>query len=85
MRSIGLVETNRHTLDRWGKKRGEKVTMHMLRHTYATLALHAGVDVVTVSGQLGHSRKSTTLDFYASAVQGSGRVAADAVAKALSR
>jgi integrase len=35
-----------------------------LRHTGATLALSAGADVAVVSGLLGHSRVSTTVDYY---------------------
>jgi len=38
---------------------------HHLRHTYATLALGAGVPVHVVSKVLGHGRSSTTLDVYA--------------------
>lgn len=34
---------------------------HTLRHTYATMALEAGVNVVQVSSYLGHSDLSTTL------------------------
>lgn len=37
---------------------------HHTRHTYATLALGAGVPVTTVSKQLGHASVSTTLDIY---------------------
>lgn len=37
---------------------------HHARHTYATLALSAGVPVHVVSAVLGHSRASTTLDLY---------------------
>lgn len=38
---------------------------HNTRHTYATLALGAGVPVTVVSANLGHSKTSTTLDVYA--------------------
>lgn len=37
---------------------------HHLRHTYATLALGAGVPVHVVSSVLGHSRPATTLNIY---------------------
>lgn len=37
---------------------------HHTRHTYATLALGAGVPVTTVSKQLGHASVSTTLNIY---------------------
>lgn len=68
---------------RWSDAAGRKVTMHGLRHTYASLALAAGVDVVTVAHQLGHARTSTTLDVYADHLPGGGHRAAEAVAAML--
>lgn len=41
-----------------------KVTLHSLRHTNITLQLVAGVDMKTVSARAGHSKVSTTSDFY---------------------
>jgi integrase len=40
------------------------VTLRDLRHTHATLALAAGVDVVVVSRRLGHSTVATSDRFY---------------------
>ena len=37
---------------------------HDLRHTYATLALQQGIDVKTVSSNLGHATVAFTLDVY---------------------
>ena len=37
---------------------------HDLRHRYASLMIAQGVPVTTVAAQLGHSRKSMTLDVY---------------------
>ena len=37
---------------------------HDLRHTYATLALQQGVDMKTVSSNLGHATVAFTLDVY---------------------
>lgn len=39
-------------------------TPHWLRHTYATILYHAGVDVLTAKELLGHSKIQTTLDIY---------------------
>ena len=41
-----------------------KVRFHDLRHTFATHALASGVDAKTLSGILGHTNASFTLDTY---------------------
>ncbi len=41
------------------------VTLHALRHTYASNLIAAGCDVVTVQRALGHSQPSITLNTYA--------------------
>ena len=41
------------------------MTLHTLRHTYATHLLKQGVDVKTVSELLGHHSTKMTLDVYA--------------------
>lgn len=61
----------------------EHVKVHELRHFYATTALTAGVDLVTVSKQLGHSSTSVTADIYARFVPTAGAAAATAVATAI--
>lgn len=38
--------------------------MHSLRHTWATRALEAGIDVKTVSSMLGHKNVTTTMNTY---------------------
>jgi integrase len=38
---------------------------HDLRHRYASVKIAEGVPVTTVAAQLGHSKKSLTLDTYA--------------------
>lgn len=42
-----------------------KVTVHSLRHTYASLMIADGVPLVVVSHQLGHAQASTTANIYA--------------------
>ena len=37
---------------------------HDLRHTFATYAIKSGVDAKTLSGILGHTNASFTLDTY---------------------
>lgn len=46
-----------------------EIPLHGLRHTYATLAIAGGVDVRTVSSQLGHVKTSTTTDIYAQVLE----------------
>jgi site-specific recombinase XerD len=47
----------------------EDMTVHDLRHTYATLALQNGIDVKTVSQTLGHATAAFTLDIYAAVTE----------------
>ena len=42
----------------------EDMRFHDLRHTFATHALTSGVDAKTLSGILGHTKTSFTLDTY---------------------
>jgi integrase len=42
-----------------------QIRIHDIRHTYATLALESGADLLGVSRQLGHSKPSITSDIYA--------------------
>ena len=44
------------------------VSMHGLRHTFATRCLEAGFDIKSLSEILGHSNTKTTLDIYAHAL-----------------
>lgn len=61
----------------------DRVRVHELRHFYATTALVRGVDLVTVSKQLGHSATAVTADTYARWVPSAGAAAATAVSNAL--
>lgn len=57
-----------------------KVRLHDLRHTWATLALAAGVDIKIVSERLGHSSPMVTWSTYQHVVQGMQSDAAEKVA-----
>lgn len=48
--------------------KGRRASFHDLRHTFATRAIHEGVDVEVVSKILGHAKVSITLDIYADAM-----------------
>ena len=56
---------------------GRLCTFHDLRHTWATAAVAAGVDIKTVSSNLGHANAAMTLNIYASADPEAKRRAAD--------
>ena len=71
-------QTFERTVTRLGLRR---VRLHDLRHTYATLALRAGVDAKTVSARLGHSTVAFTLDVYTKTVPQLDREAADKIAR----
>lgn len=54
-----------HEMDRGSQEAGVKrIRIHDLRHTFATHALAGGVDAKTLSGILGHTNASFTLDTY---------------------
>ncbi len=55
--------------ERQAKKAGlPKIRLHDLRHTWATLALQAGLHPKVVSEILGHSSVSITLDVYSASI-----------------
>ena len=52
-------------LTRLEQKHGlPNVTMHGLRHTYASLLHSQGVDMANISAELGHSNLATTMNIY---------------------
>jgi integrase len=59
------------------------IRLHDLRHTYATLALKAGVHPKIVSERLGHATVGVTLDLYSHVTPGIAREAANTVAAKL--
>ncbi len=63
-RDVG--EHFRATLKRSGiTTAGGRLTLHSLRHGFASLLIARGLNVVFVSRQLGHSNPSITLKVYA--------------------
>lgn len=70
-----------HALTRKAAKAGlPHIRVHDLRHTYATLALEAGVHPKVVSERLGHANIGITLNLYSHVTEGMDRAAADLVA-----
>jgi integrase len=58
-------DTMTHRYRRYARRVGITSSLKELRHYSATELLHAGVDLNTVAGRLGHAEGSTTLKFYA--------------------
>ena len=60
-----------------------RLTMYNLRHTAASLALRAGVDVKVVSAMLGHASVTLTLDTYAHIIESQQEDPADRMERVL--
>ena len=60
-----------------------KINVHSLRHTNATLLIAQGINVRTVSGRLGHSMVSTTMDIYSHELKSADAAAAEALGNIL--
>ena len=61
------------------------LTLHGLRHAFATVSLTAGVDLKTTSEMLGHSGIAITADIYSHVLPQVQQAAADAVGQLLKR
>jgi integrase len=73
-------------LDDFSKRHGlPHIHPHSFRHTQASLLIAEGVDILTVSKRLGHSKVSTTMDIYAHALAKSDEKAAVAFDDLMSR
>ena len=56
-----------------------KVRLHALRHSHASALIATGLDVITISRRLGHSKASITLDVYGHLFTNNDTAAAEAI------
>ena len=61
------------------------INLHALRHSSASLLIESGVDLLTVSKRMGHSKISTTLDIYTHRLKKDDHEAADAMEKIMGK
>jgi integrase len=62
-----------------------KITLHGLRHSYASLHAAAGTPIVVVSKMLGHSSSSITADLYTHMFRSTAKDAANSAANLIPR
>lgn len=56
------------------------INPHSFRHSYASILISEGTDIVTVSKMLGHANTSMTTDIYSHAIEESKRKATECIA-----
>ncbi|MGD0532228.1 MAG: integrase [Methyloceanibacter sp.] len=64
-------------------KKLPRISFHALRHTHTSMPIAAGVDILTISRRLGHSKASVSLDTYGHLIKGADAAAAEAIATLL--
>ena len=68
----------RNVTKAWSRAVPDK-PFHSLRHTHASMLIRAGVDILTISRRLGHSKAAVTLDTYGHLIEGADAAAAAAI------
>ena len=77
---VALRYSSREFTRRVARWEYPKLSLHGLRHTWATLALMVGIHPKVVQERLGHSTIAVTLDMYSHVVAGMQADAAATVA-----
>jgi integrase len=71
-------------LVRFSKKHNlPHINPHAFRHSMVSMLFSDGLDAVTISKRLGHSKVSTTTDIYAHVMENADRTAADSIGRLL--
>ena len=81
--SDGELIRPRNLTKAWSRVRSARklpaVSFHAFRHSHASMLIRAGVDILTISRRLGHSKAAITLDFYGHLIEGADAAAAKAI------
>jgi site-specific recombinase XerD len=73
-------------LQRFSERHGlPHINPHAFRHTFASILISKGIDIVTVSKTLGHEKVSTTTDIYAELMKQASEEASQCIADVVLR
>lgn len=73
-------------LKRFSERHGlPRINPHAFRHTFASILISKGIDIVTVSKTLGHEKVSTTTDIYAELMKQASEEASECIADVVLR
>lgn len=73
-------------LGKFSKRHGlPHINPHAFRHSMASILIHSGADIVSVSKRLGHAKTSTTTDIYSHVIAEADSQNAECLADALLR
>ena len=73
-------------LNKFSKRHGlPHINPHAFRHSMASILINNGTDILSVSRRLGHTRASTTLNFYGHILQEADARSSDCIADVLLR
>lgn len=78
------------SINGWLKKFSERhglrhINPHAFRHSMASILINNGTDILTVSHRLGHTKASTTLNFYGHILQQADAQSSECIAEVLLR
>ena len=73
-------------LDEFSEKRGlPHINPHAFRHTMASVMCFNRIDPVSISRRLGHSKVSTTTDYYSHMLKDADDISAETIANVMLR
>ena len=73
-------------LDQFSRRHGLRhINPHAFRHSMASILINSGTDILSVSRRLGHTKASTTLNFYGHVLQQADARSSECIAEVLLR